>query len=133
MESVYEHEVQVRYRDLDTFGHVNNVVYGTYCEEARVAWLEASLGVDLTEFSAVLASLELDFDHSVRGRGTLTVAVSVTDVGRSSFTLDYRIRDGDRLMAEGESTQVYVDPETREAKPLPDRWRDALESALGAD
>ncbi|MFC7195480.1 acyl-CoA thioesterase [Halosimplex aquaticum] len=44
MDAAFEHEVDVRYRDLDTFGHVNNVVYGTYCEQARVAYIEEVLG-----------------------------------------------------------------------------------------
>jgi acyl-CoA thioester hydrolase len=108
-----------RFPTRDRPGHVNNVVYGTYCEEARVAWLEERLGVDPMEFSAVLASIELEFHQSVRGRATLTVAVRVTNVGRSSFTLEYRIRDGDQLMAMGESTQVA--PAARGAGRQPGR------------
>lgn len=127
MDADFEHEVQVRYRDLDTYGHVNNVVYGTYCEEARAAWAEAVFEFDdIDEFSAVVANLELNLRRSVQGRGTLTVGVSLTNVGDSSFTLSYRVVDGERVMAEGESTMVYIDPDTREPSPLPPSWRERI-------
>ncbi|QPV62470.1 acyl-CoA thioesterase [Halosimplex litoreum] len=134
MEASFEHEVPVRYRDLDTYGHVNNVVYGTYCEEARVAYVEEVLELDeLDEFTAVVASLELDFRSSVTELTAVDVGVSVVRMGESSFTMAYEIRQDGELVAEAETTQVFVDPETRESRPVPDAWRERVREFEGLD
>ncbi|WP_123537557.1 acyl-CoA thioesterase [Halosimplex salinum] len=134
MDAVFEHEVPVRYRDLDTYGHVNNVVYGTYCEEARVAYVEEVLELDdIDEFSAVVVSLDIDFQSSVTELTTVDVAVSVVRLGESSFTMAYELRQGGELVAEAETTQVFVDPETRESRPIPGEWRERVAAFEGLD
>ncbi|MFC7142580.1 acyl-CoA thioesterase [Halosimplex aquaticum] len=127
MDAAFEHEVDVRYRDLDTFGHVNNVVYGTYCEQARVAYIEEVLGLDdINEFSAVVVSLNIDFRSSVTELSTVDVGVAVTRLGESSFTTAYELRQDGELVAEAETTQVFVDPETRESRPIPPELRERI-------
>lgn len=131
MTDPFTHDVTVRYRDLDTYGHVNNAVFGTYLEEARSAWIEATLDVpDMDAFSTVLAALELEFQSPVVGRGTLTVAVTPSAVGTSSFTLEYRVLQDGELAATGTSTQVHVDPETGEPTPYPNPWRAQMQAAM---
>ena len=123
----FEHTVEVRYSDLDTYGHVNNAVYGTYCEEARVAYIEEVLGIaDVDDFPAVVASLAIDFRSSVTEPTSLDVTVWTANLGESSLTMDYELRQGDRLVAEVETTIVAIDPETRETRPIPDPWREAV-------
>ncbi|WP_436924060.1 acyl-CoA thioesterase [Halosimplex amylolyticum] len=127
MDAAFEHEVDVRYRDFDTFGHVNNVVYGTYCEQARVAYIEEVLGVDdIDEFSAVVVSLNVDFRSSVTEPSTVDVGIEVTSLGESSFTMAYELRQDGALVAEAETTQVFVDPETRESRPIPPELRERI-------
>ncbi|MFB6152169.1 MAG: acyl-CoA thioesterase [Haloarculaceae archaeon] len=124
---VFEREVSVRYNDLDTYGHVNNAVYGTYCEEARVAYVAEVLDVrSVDEFPAVVAGLEIDFRASVTEPTSVTVGVRVTRLGESSLTMSYDVEQGDRLVAEAETTLVAVDPETRETRPLPADWRERI-------
>jgi acyl-CoA thioester hydrolase len=123
----FEHTVEVRYSDLDTYGHVNNAVYGTYCEEARVAYIEEVLGIaDVDDFPAVVASLAIDFRSPVTEPTSVDVTVWTANLGESSLTMDYELRQGDRLVAEAETTIVAIDPETRETRPIPDPWREAV-------
>lgn len=134
MDAAFEHEVDVRYRDLDTFGHVNNVVYGTYCEQARVAYVEEVLGLDdIGEFSAVVVSLNIDFRSSVTEMTTVDVGVAVSRLGESSFTMTYELRQDGDLVAEAETTQVFVDPETRESRPIPPELRERIAEFEGLD
>lgn len=127
MDAAFEHAVDVRYRDLDTYGHVNNVVYGTYCEQARVAYVDEVLGIDdVDEFPAVLAGLEIDFRSSVTETTAVDVAVSVVRLGDTSFTMAYELRQDGELVAEAETTQVFVDPETRESRPIPAEIRERV-------
>ena len=120
-------DVAVRYRDLDAAGHVNNAVYATYVEQARVAYLDRVVGDSLGTGEAALARLSLTFEGPVRDpTGTVTVAVRTTDLGETSLDQAYRLRhDGDRV-ATGEATLVAID-DAGDARPLPDRWRTAIE------
>ncbi|WP_459191342.1 acyl-CoA thioesterase [Halosimplex sp. J119] len=134
MDATFEHEVDVRYRDLDTFGHVNNVVYGTYCEQARVAYVEEVLGIDdIDEFSAVVVSLNMDFRSSVTEITTVDVGVAVTHLGESSFTMAYELRQDGDLVVEAETTQVFVDPATRESRSIPSEIRERVADFEGLD
>jgi acyl-CoA thioester hydrolase len=134
MDAAFEHEVDVRYRDLDTYGHVNNVVYGTYCEQARVAYVEDVLGIDdVDEFSAVVVSLNIDFRSSVAEITTVDVGVAVTRLGESSFTMTYELRQDGDLVAEAETTQVFVDPESRESRPIPAEIHERVANFKGLD
>jgi len=130
----FEHEVSVRYADLDTYGHVNNAVYGTYCEEARVAYAAAVLGVgSVDEFPAVVASLDMDFRASVTEPTSVTVRVWTTHVGESSVTMRYEVEQNGQLAVEAETTLVAIDAETRETRPIPEEWREQLLAYEGLD
>lgn len=128
----YRTELDVRFSDLDLVGHVNNAVYATYCEQARVRFFEDALDVRSTDISIVLASLELQYRSPIEGIGTVTVELDVTEVGNSSFTTTYELSYEGEVVATAESVQVAVDPETRESARVPDSWRDAF-GAAGAD
>ncbi|WP_226021990.1 acyl-CoA thioesterase [Halomicrobium salinisoli] len=128
----FETEVDVRFSDLDTYGHVNNAVFATYLEEARIEYLDEVIGREEELLSGgvgrtgmVVANLELDFRRPVRSIGSVTVAVEITDLGRSSFTIEYEVREDD-VAATGETTMVAYDRDAGESRPLPDEWRDAI-------
>jgi len=134
--SEFTTEVAVRYDDLDTYGHVNNVRYGTYIEEGRVGYLAEIVGDGTREFLAggtgiVVAHLELDFERPVGPTESVTVAVEVPRLGTTSFPMAYEVRDGGTVVATGETTMVTVDPETGEPRPVPDDWRSAIERFEG--
>jgi len=130
----FEQEVEVRYNDLDTYGHVNNAVYGTYVEQARVGYVVEVLGVEsVDEFPAVVASLSIDFRDSVRTPTSVTVRVWVSRLGDSSMTMNYEVEHGGRLVAEAETTLVAVDPATGETRPIPEQWRERIAEYEGLD
>lgn len=120
-------ELPVRYRDLDTLEHVNNAVYGTYLEQARIEYFEEVLGVAFDELGMVLASIEMDFRRAiVLDDESVRIDCGVTDIGGSSFRMGYRVYAGgaDDPAATGETTLVVVD-ETG-TKPVPESWREAF-------
>jgi acyl-CoA thioester hydrolase len=125
----YETELQVRFRDLDAMGHVNNAVYATYLEQARVDYYDDVLGVGLDDIDTVLVNLEIDYRHEVTlDDGTVTVAMGVRSIGESSVVVGYELRAGDRVAATAETTQVYVDPEAGTSRPLPEDWVETMKS-----
>ncbi len=135
--------VQVRWRDLDALGHVNNAVYITYFEFARLAYIRALLGPEAAidrrtalpvEFQFILAEVNCQFRLPLTLRDRPVVAIWVSQVGRKSFVFQYRVTDeGDgRLYAEGCSTQVWFDYAANESRPVPGEIVARMEALQGA-
>jgi acyl-CoA thioester hydrolase len=121
------HVEQVRFRDLDPMGHVNNAVFLTYIEQARVTFLaEVGAATGLEDMNIIVAHVEIDFKAPVRLGQEVEISVRATRFGTKSFDLDYELRvDGDTV-AEAKSVQVAYDYGRREAVPLPNDWREKL-------
>ncbi|WP_245835292.1 acyl-CoA thioesterase [Natronolimnobius baerhuensis] len=127
MEYPYEVDLDVRLRDIDFMGHVNNATYATYLEQAREAYFQDVLGVSLTEVGTVLARLEIDYTRPIGADADVTVALGVPELGTSSLPLEYEIRaDGERA-ATARTVQVLVDESTGSSEPLPEQWRERID------
>jgi acyl-CoA thioester hydrolase len=124
---VFVHRERVRFRDLDAMGHVNNAVFLTYIESARVAFLQ-HLGAapSLEQMSIIVARIEIDFRAPLGFGEEVEIAVRTTRFGEKSFDLDYELRVGDRVVAEAKSVLVGYDYGRREAVAIPDDWREKL-------
>lgn len=121
--------VEVRWRDLDAMNHVNNAVYFTYLEQARVHYMRArGLIPDMPSgVGFILAEASCQFESPLTLGERATIHIRVSDLGRSSFVFVYRIEGEDgRLAAEARSTQVCYDYENGRAIALSDAWREAI-------
>jgi acyl-CoA thioester hydrolase len=110
---------RVRFRDVDSFGHVNNAVYSTYLEQAR---LDALGGLG----SVILARVEIDFRAEVNVGVEIEVRSRCTRVGTMSVELEHEILAAGRLAAEAKSVLVGFDYERRVSAPITDRLRERL-------
>jgi acyl-CoA thioester hydrolase len=127
-------EVELRWRDLDYLGHLNQAVYHELLEEGRGALFER-LGVMETGFFFVLARVELDHRHEVRrDHSPVAVVLRVEAVGRSSVTVRHEIvlPDG-TVAAEGRSVLVAWDREQRRSRPLEESERVRLGTDLAQE
>ncbi len=123
----FVHREPVRFRDVDAMGHVNNAVFLTYMESARVAYLlELGAATGLEDLSIIVARIEIDFRAPVRFGDEVEVGVRVSRFGAKSFDLDYELRAGGRLVAEATSVCVSYDYTKRETVPIPEAWRERL-------
>ncbi|WP_132059573.1 acyl-CoA thioesterase [Halorussus amylolyticus] len=127
----FEADVDVRFRDIDAMGHVNNSVYATYLEEARSAYFREVVDEDLSKVSTVLANLELDFRDSVELGDEVTVAARVAELGDSSIRMAYEVRANGEVAATGEAVQVVIDRETGSSRQIPETWREKVEEFEG--
>lgn len=121
----FEVELPVRYRDMDTLGHVNNAVYATYLEQARYQYFDRVLGVPYDEREMVLANVEIDFRRPLTlSNRTVRVACGVVELGGSSFRMRYRVLpdDGDDPAATAKAVLVAV--EDGQPRSLPSWWRE---------
>ena len=117
----FVHRETVRFRDLDSLGHMNNAVYATFVEQARIAFLSPQ-GAVVTNM--ILARLEIDFRSPVEFGETVEIAVTPTRVGTKSFDLGYVLRVGDRVVAEAKSVLVAYDYERARSVELPPEWKE---------
>jgi acyl-CoA thioester hydrolase len=118
--------IDVRWRDLDMLGHLNQAVYHEFLEEGRAELFSAS--GDLADFAFVLARVELDYRHEVtRAHGHVEVVVRPASVGTSSVVVDNDILlpDG-TVAATGRSVLVAWDPQARGKRELTAAERAAL-------
>lgn len=126
--------VEVRFRDIDAFGHVNNAVFATYTEQARVTYLRDVLSADpVGRMPLILAMLKLDYVSPIMFGETVEVGSRVEWLGRSSIAMSHRLAsaDGDRDLARVTSVLVAYDYERARPMPIPDGWRATLTTFEG--
>jgi acyl-CoA thioester hydrolase len=130
----HEKRIEVRWRDIDAFRHVNNSVYATYLEECRDEWVDLVLGPVADPWDFVLARVAIDFRNEVRQEDdAVIVSTTLVRIGTSSIGLREEIRKLDgTLAAEGDSVIVARDRETGRSRPLDEAERSALEGVLAA-
>lgn len=122
--------VQIRYRDLDSLGHVNNAVHLTYFEMGRVDLFERFLGkLDPNNVGFVIVHSEVDYKKPIYLKSRVEVETSISDLGNTSFTFSHILNDMDAPrypFASGKTVGVLVDNSGKKMK-LPDSFRKMLE------
>ena len=126
----FVHAQEVSFRDLDVFGHVNNAVYLTYLENARIGYLRDVLGIESVEdLLVIVAKVNIDFRTRASLAETLEVGARVSRIGTKSFDLDHEIRGPDgRLVTAATTTLVTFDYRGDTTMPVPDLWRERIEA-----
>ncbi len=133
--------MDVRFADTDAMGHVNNAVYLTYCEMARIRYWSDVTGEPVAAGhegaeSLILAEARITYRAPVFHTETVTVETRATHIGRSSFTLEHRLTScapggSPRLVALSESVMVRYDYRTDRPAPLSDAFIRAIETFEG--
>lgn len=120
-----------RLRDVDVYGHVNNVVYGEYFDTTVNAYLIAQGVLDMTgsDVIGLVVSSKTDFFAPVHFPSRLTIGLRVGAIGRSSVRYEFAAfrEDETAAAAQGAFTHVYVDRATQRPVELPTALRTALE------
>lgn len=124
--------MEIRFRDIDAMGHVNNAVYFSYMEQARFGYMRAVglLPDRLNETLFILAEAACQFKAPVPFGMSLVVKVRVSELRHSSFIMEYRIEEQgtQRLMALGRTVNVAYDYAAEKSMPIPPDWRAKIET-----
>ncbi|SDG98584.1 acyl-CoA thioester hydrolase [Planococcus glaciei] len=126
----HEITVKVRFSETDALGHVSNISYFIYLEEARIEFFR-ELGLDMTidKWSVIMISANCMFYKQAYFDQRLKVTSFVTKIGNSSFKIGHRITDANsgELIAEGDAGAVYFDFSSQKSERIPDGTRAKLE------
>jgi acyl-CoA thioester hydrolase len=128
--SVHVMRQDIRWGDMDAFGHVNNTVYFRYMESARIAFLEEAVGAtDPNGEGPVIVTAYCTFKKQLKYPGQIEVHTFVGAPGRSSIEVTHEIRlvdaDGtaDVVYAEGGAKVVWVNFAAEKSVPLPEQFK----------
>ncbi len=125
--------IDVRWRDLDPMGHVNNAVYLTYFETARLAYRQALAPGEKVKFPFILASATVNYLAPVSLGERLIAHIRVSHFGAKSFEYEYLITDeaSGRAVATGSTVQVGYDYEKKKTFDIPPEFRQRIEEYEG--
>ncbi len=121
-------KIQVRFTDLDVLGHVNNNVYLSYFEMARVHYFRELLGRewDWTHYTVVLAKNEVEYLKPVLLHHEPEVVMFVEHIGTKSFTLTYDLKVNGTVFAKGRTVLVAFDARKGESMEIHTEMRESL-------
>jgi len=119
-----DYKVDIRFADIDAMGHVNNAVYFTYCEQARIYFFAHAMNRswDWKRLGILVAHNEIDYYKPILLQDQVIIKVSCLAIGTKSFTLDYHLYKGDELCSKGKSVLVCYNHELKQTQPIPAEW-----------
>lgn len=122
--------IYIRFNDIDGMGHVNNAVYLSYFEQARMEHFGELVGKnwDWQTEGILLARNEIDYKVPILLHDTPTIEIRVSHIGTKSMEVSYRILkkiDGEEIVCTtGKSVLVCFNYKTQTTINVPDKWRE---------
>jgi acyl-CoA thioester hydrolase len=127
--------ITVRWGDMDSYGHVNNVFFIRYLEDTRFALFSPKIfGLFPDATNGLVAGHRIEYQASLSYEdGPITSWLWITRIGNSSFEIGYRLasRDDQVTFALATTTLVIVDTASGRPVPIPEPLRAALTEHLG--
>jgi acyl-CoA thioester hydrolase len=128
--------LEVRFRDIDAFRHVNNAAFFTYIEQARIRYLIDLLDVEAVErMPMILAAVQIDFQSPILFGQEVEIGTRVDWIGNTSFSMSHHLTASpqERVVAEAATILVAYDYEAEKPMPVLDAWRAAFTRWEGRD
>jgi acyl-CoA thioester hydrolase len=129
--------ITTRWKDNDVYGHVNNVEYYSYFDTVINAYLIREGGLDIHAGDAIglCAESHCRFLRSLAFPDTVDAGLRVSKLGNSSVRYEIGLfaAGEDQPAAEGWFVHVFVDRQTRQSTPIPERLRALLQKLLVTD
>jgi acyl-CoA thioester hydrolase len=127
----YKTNLEVRFCDIDLYGHVNNAIYLTYFEQARTKYWKEIISWDWDKTGIILAKAEVNYIKPITLNDTLTAYVKTSKIGNSSWEIDYALftvtKNGEEVLNTGGKTiQVTFDYKIDKSIPIPALERQAM-------
>ncbi len=131
---VYNYKIQVRFRDCDSLGHINNAVYHSYVETCRTHWLDDALGTGIfsqaEKIPFILARTEIDYLSQGHLNHDIVVASWLSHIGQKSFHQVYEIKHNAKVLARAKAILVWFDFEKQLSIEIPETKRSLMKEYL---
>jgi len=126
--------LQIRFNDVDKFGHVNNTVYFQFYDTAKTDYIATVCkGVDWERLAIVVVKIEAEFVAQIKGNDHIAGRTRIVKIGNKSFHLEQDVIDSDTHEVKSRcfSVMVLYDLERQQTISLPDKWRKAISDFEG--
>jgi len=120
-------DIQLRFFDSDAFGHLSNIAFSLYAEQARVDFF---FNVIKQNNNLILAHIDLDFKIQANLTDTVYVETGVIKIGNTSIKIKQDIYANDKVATTAKSVIVLFDYEQQKPMPIPDEARALLNKYL---
>ncbi|MBM7570851.1 acyl-CoA thioesterase [Aquibacillus albus] len=128
---IHETENTVRFYETDGLGHVSNISFYIYLEEARIDFLrKLGVSMDIADWSYIVASTACDYKQQAYFDETLITKTQVNKIGNSSFELIHRIENDRGLIALGKAVMVHFDFKSQQSIRIPEDVRKKLQEYI---
>ena len=128
--------IQLRFNDVDKFGHVNNTVYFSFYDLGKTEYFASVCpNVNWEKDGIVVVHIEANFLAQIYDSSHIAVQTAVTEIGTKSFHLAQRVIDSETHEVKCVCTSVMVafDLNKHESKPLEEEWIEAICRYEGKD
>lgn len=103
----FQYELKTRWKDMDAFNHVNNAIFLTYLEDARITFFKR-WKLDSLDKGLIVASIQIDFIQQITHPSKLIIGQRLSRIGNKSFDIDSAIFKKDNNMPLASSNIVCV-------------------------
>ena len=128
--------LQIRFNDVDKFGHVNNTVYFQFYDTAKTDYIASVCkGVDWEKLAIVVVKIEAEFFAQIKADSHIAGRTRVVKLGNKSFRLEQDVIDTNTKEVKSRclSVMVLYDLERQQTIALPEEWRHAICRFEGKD
>lgn len=134
----YRHSlpIQLRFNDVDQFGHVNNTVYFTYYDLGKTEYFSTVYpNFNLCKHGVVVVNIEANFLSSILSTQSVAVQTTVSEIGNKSMTLVQQVIDTDtqEVKCICKSILVAIDLQKQDSMEIPEDWKEAIAAYEGRD
>jgi acyl-CoA thioester hydrolase len=130
----YKHktQIQVRFKDVDMMGHINNADFFSYVELARLKYFDTVIGTDSDwhdQHGLILAHFEIDFKTAASFDDNISVYTKCSRLGNKSFELSWvmvnepELSENEVVLAEGKAVIACYDYHQNKSIPIPEERR----------
>jgi acyl-CoA thioester hydrolase len=126
----YKTPIAIRFSDIDAVGHVNNAIYLTYFEEARLRYWHEAIHWDLSKDGVIVGRSEVIYLKPILLRDQIICYVRTTRIGNSSFDIAHvlvRVTDhGEEICTTGKTVCISYDYKANKSVSIPQTERERL-------
>jgi acyl-CoA thioester hydrolase len=120
----YRLDIRVVFRDVDYYRHVNNAVYVTWMETARIDYCRVAFDRPLgAATNVIMASQSFSYERQAQYDERLVMGVRTSRIGNKSLDFTYELWRGHERVGHGFSALVAFDYAANVSIPVPDVWR----------
>ena len=120
--------IQLRFADIDSFGHANNIAQQSYFDLGKAEFFAElwRLVPEQQQVTAMIVSVQNDFLKQIFWGDDISVITSVEAIGTKSLTFVQPIVRGEEVCSRSRTVMVCYDKESQQSVEVPDGWREFI-------